>query len=139
MRGPYKLWISFSRCAPLDYRRRTRRTREAVDGGTHVNSVSFMVSTAYRADSLGLLCGCPSAACERAGTTGLRPNLLPLARGPRGNEYQATTWWKETERGTPLQSRRLCTLECRVEFPLLSIYIALSLWQQPPVVKPRPR
>lgn len=54
-------------------------------------------------------------------------------REPAKNEYRSDV---EGTESTPLQSRRLCTLECRVEFPLPSIYMALSLYQQPPVAEP---
>lgn len=62
--------------------------------------------------------------------------LLPLAARPAKEWISGDNLVEGNRKSTPLQSRRLCTLECRVEFPLLSIYMALSLCQQPPVLKP---
>lgn len=103
-------------------------------GGTHVNSVSFMVSAACRADSVGPLRMCPSASVREPPVCG-----RPLCARPAREWISGDNLVEGNRKSTPLQSRRLCTLECRVEFPLLSIYMALSLCQQPPVLELRPR
>lgn len=103
---------------------------------THVNSVSFMVPATWGRNSVGpLRMPWPSEACERAETTGLWPTVTTGAR-PAREWISGDNLVEGNRKSTPLQSRRLCTLECRVEFPLLSIYMALSLYQQPPVSKP---
>lgn len=61
----------------------------------------------------------PEAALVQRGNVDGR--LLPRARSRE--EWISCV---EGTESTPLQTRRLCTLECRVGFPLLSIYIWLS-------------
>lgn len=48
--------------------------------------------------------------------------LLPLARGPQRNGYQATTWWKETERAHHCNRGGCVLWSAESSFPF-SLYI----------------
>ena len=68
-----------------------------------------------------VLCGCPSEANVWKPPVFVG-RLLPLARGPRGNEYQATTKWKETERAHHCNRGGCVLWSAESSFPF-SLYI----------------